>query len=197
MMEEIEIEFKNLLTVDEYVQLINAFTIERSALYKQANHYFDTPHFHLKEQQCALRIRAKNGGYILTLKEPHIEGLLETHQMITESEAKQTFRSCNLPPGNVTTKLKLRLGEDLTKLVYLGELKTDRIEVKIKDGLLVFDKSNYLGYTDYELEFECSDWMKGKTFFENFLNRYHIPKRDTPNKIQRFMNQKNALGGAK
>lgn len=52
------------------------------------NHYFETPDFSLKEAGSALRIRHKGETYTLTLKQPAEIGLLETHQVVTEDEAK-------------------------------------------------------------------------------------------------------------
>lgn len=52
------------------------------------NHYFETPNFSLKEAGSALRIRHKGETYTLTLKQPAEVGLLETHQVVTENEAK-------------------------------------------------------------------------------------------------------------
>ncbi|MCY7706811.1 CYTH domain-containing protein, partial [Bacillus safensis] len=40
------------------------------------------PQFDIKSQLAALRMREKNGQWVLTLKEPHEIGLLETHQTI-------------------------------------------------------------------------------------------------------------------
>lgn len=201
MSEEIEIEFKNMLTEEEYQRLMNEFvdkqTSNCSSLFKQTNYYFDTLQFDLKKQLCALRIRYKNGKYMLTLKEPHEKGLLETNQRLSEQAAKQALINCSFPSGAVTEKLKKRLKDAFASLTYLGELHTERTEIKIDEGILVFDKNKYLNHIDFELEFECSNWEKGKVFFYHFLNEYNIPKRKTPNKILRFMNEKKKTGGGK
>jgi uncharacterized protein YjbK len=40
----------------------------------------------LKENKSALRIRKKGGEYVITLKEPHPEGLLETQKIISRKQ---------------------------------------------------------------------------------------------------------------
>ena len=84
MTQEIEIEFKNIVTEDEFSTLCQSFSI--NAFTKQVNHYFETPSFSLKEAGSALRIRHKGETYTLTLKQPAEVGLLETHQVVTEDE---------------------------------------------------------------------------------------------------------------
>lgn len=59
MSQNIEIEFKNLLTETEFMQLKSFLDIDNSMFIKQDNHYFDTANFTLKELGCALRIRFK------------------------------------------------------------------------------------------------------------------------------------------
>ena len=47
MTQEIEIEFKNIVTKEEFDTLCKSFSIE--AFTKQVNHYFETPDFSLKK----------------------------------------------------------------------------------------------------------------------------------------------------
>ncbi|MGB8000302.1 MAG: CYTH domain-containing protein, partial [Anaerobacillus sp.] len=71
-------------------------------------------------------------------------------------------------------------------LIHLGNLTTHRAELQLTTGLLVLDHSEYLDQEDYELEFEVSDFEKGKRDFERVLTKHHIPKREAKNKILRF-----------
>ncbi|MBC3697800.1 CYTH domain-containing protein, partial [Bacillus pumilus] len=82
MAQEIEIELKQLLMKEEFEQLKQHFQLKDSDFHTQTNYYFDTPQFDIKSQFAALRMREKNGQWVLTLKEPHEIGLLETHQTI-------------------------------------------------------------------------------------------------------------------
>ena len=80
MDQHIEIEYKNLLTKQDFERLVQFFKIESNQFFTQQNHYFDTTDFRLKKSGSALRIREKNETYELTLKQPAAEGKLETNQ---------------------------------------------------------------------------------------------------------------------
>ncbi|MDQ0255387.1 uncharacterized protein YjbK [Evansella vedderi] len=192
MTQEIEIEFKNLLTRNEYISLMNAFGITDKEKVGQTNYYFDTKEMQLKENKCALRIRKKGDHYILTLKEPLKEGLLETHQTLSSHEVDRAISEGILPDtGDVVSQLKdILKTTNLIQMTYLGELTTERLEKTLPEGLLVLDKSYYFDIVDYELEFECEEWSTGQAFFESMLSKHNIPKRKTPNKILRFYNEK-------
>lgn len=68
MSQEIEIEYKNLITIDEYNQLLTAYPFPQEGK-KQINYYFETADRKLQHQGCALRIREKSDTYHITLKE--------------------------------------------------------------------------------------------------------------------------------
>lgn len=185
MSQNIEIEFKNLLTEEEFTQLQNVLNIPSSLFTKQINYYFDTQAFFLKENGCALRIRLKNGKYELTLKEPHPDGLLETNQQIPNSEAIKMLEDNRIIPGPVREKLEM-LGLPMNELQLFGALTTERAEKEYEEGLLVLDYSSYLNQTDYEVEYEVNDFERGKDIFTKFLSQLHIPIRPTKNKVRRL-----------
>lgn len=189
-MQELEIEFKNLLTTAEFNRLNKGFQITSSAYTNQINHYFDTFDFQLKQVGSALRIREKQREYTLTLKQPHQNGLLETHEPITKQQATLIIEQQSCIFGEVAKSIE-ELGIDITNLNYLGYLETNRAEISYKNGTLVFDHSHYFNIDDYELEYEVMDREKGEKIFRQLLSEYQIPERDTLNKIQRFFNAKN------
>ena len=57
MSQQMEIEFKNLLTKEEYTRLLTYFNIGPEQIVHQENHYFDTPNYDLKNAASGLRIR--------------------------------------------------------------------------------------------------------------------------------------------
>ncbi|TDL35307.1 CYTH domain-containing protein [Jeotgalibacillus sp. S-D1] len=187
MSQEIEIEFKNLLTKDEYLKLKNTYTNHK--MITQENHYFDTPFFHLKDMGSALRIREKSYGFQLTLKQPVKEGILETHQKLTPSEAKDMLENGGLIAGEVSDLL-VKAGIPIQEIIHFGSLKTDRIEVPLGNNLLVLDHSKYLNKEDFEMEFEVKDRIEGESIFKKLLSNYKIPVRKTDNKIKRFYQEK-------
>lgn len=185
MAQEIEIEFKNLLDIEEYNRLEDFFEMKDIKANSHINHYFETEHFDLKKKGAALRIREKDNFFQLTLKEPHEEGLLETHDTMSAEEAASWINNDIIPKAQVAAQLN-QLGIDFAALRYGGTLKTDRKETVYKDTTIVLDYSSYNGQEDFELEIEATDRAHGENVFEELLNELNIPKKETPNKIQRF-----------
>ncbi|WP_181349126.1 CYTH domain-containing protein [Thalassobacillus sp. CUG 92003] len=185
MAQEIEIEFKNLLTKDEYQTLHQSLEFENATTIKQTNYYFETDMLSLRNHGSALRIREKNGSWVLTLKQPHPEGLLETHDELTDSEAQRWINSDPVSKPNVEAQLK-QIGLSSSQFHCLGNLTTIRKEINYKNTTLVLDYSMYHQTEDYELELESSSKSHGKDVFFTVLNSFHIPERVTPNKIKRF-----------
>lgn len=189
MSEEIEREFKNIITKDEFNLLLNTFHISIQDFVTQKNHYFDTQYFTLKEKSAALRIRELPGYYELTLKRKSTDGVIETNQIIDHKEVDFLLTNNILPIGEVNNTL-IKLGVPVQDLVYFGSLTTDRAELEYKGGKLVFDHSHYLGIEDYELEYEVTDWELGKSIFTNLLNRLNISPRPTDTKVGRLYHAK-------
>jgi uncharacterized protein YjbK len=187
--QEIEIEFKNLLSQGEFMNLIKHFKIEETEFTNQENHYLDTGDFQLRNMQSALRIRNKKNTFTLTLKTPLEEGLLETHQSLSAQGAIDLLEQNVFPDGEVKDML-LELGLSIPSLRHFGSLITNRAEIGFNDGLLVLDKSSYFNKVDYELEYEVQDYKLGKKNFLDLLNQHGIPKRETENKIMRFYREK-------
>lgn len=183
MTQEIEIEFKNMVTEEEFQTLCKSFSIE--AFTKQVNHYFETPHFSLKDTGSALRIRHKDGTYTLTLKQPAEIGLLETHQSVTEKEAQLMMETNTIIQGTVMDQLH-KLQIPVSPLTYMGSLTTERAEILFEGGTLVFDHSFYYNHDDYEIEYEVQDEKTGKAAFIRLLKQHNVPVRHTNNKVKRF-----------
>lgn len=181
--QELEIEFKNMLTKEEYTSLLTAYKLEND-IKTQTNDYFDTADFLIRENGAALRVRNKKDKFVLTLKQPADEGLLETHQPISFETFEAIKKSASLPEGEVLTQLQAFGIQD--QLIHLGRLTTHRAEYMLDEGLLVLDHSEYLNREDFELEFEVSAFEAGERAFSHLLQKHEIPKREAKNKILRF-----------
>ncbi|MCM3215976.1 CYTH domain-containing protein [Niallia taxi] len=189
MEKNIEIEFKNILTKAEYLELLNHFQVKETELFKQENHYFDTKNFELKERSSALRIRKKQSGYELTLKQPCDDGLLETNKQLTAGAGEEMIQTGKINDPQFASILE-EMGIAPESIVYFGSLSTIRAEKETGNGLLVFDHSFYLNIEDYELEYEVSDRKEGQVYFQELLHSFQIPIRETKNKVRRFYEQK-------
>ena len=189
MSETIEIEFKNMLTKEEYEILLKTFKVDEKQIISQKNHYFDTPGFELKNLGAALRIREKNNNFEFTLKQPAAVGLLESTQLLSDIEYQTAIEHGAFPKGIVYERLET-LNISINRIEYFGSLLTNRAEFPYKKGLLVLDHSFYLHTEDYEVEYEVEDIHVGQLDFHDLLQRYDIPIRKTLNKIARFYRHK-------
>ncbi|GAA0455118.1 CYTH domain-containing protein [Alkalibacillus silvisoli] len=185
-MQEIEIEFKNLLTKEEYDALVEHYINDYTIAKNQTNYYFETADFQLKHKHAALRVREKGGHYIATLKQPVEDGLLETHDSISETQFNEWYKNLIDLPPNIKKQLD-EIGINGNELEYKGTLQTIRYEQQYDNCLIVLDHSTYNGREDYELELEVSNYEQGKQLFEKILNRFKIKQRATSNKIARFL----------
>ncbi|CAH2713466.1 Putative triphosphatase YjbK [Neobacillus rhizosphaerae] len=189
MSQHIEIEFKNMLTKEEYERFLMEFKIDEHQIFSQENHYFDTSDFNLKQHDSALRIREKGGVYEMTLKQPAAVGLLETNQALSKEEAGLAIHTGKLPAGIIQNLLEKK-DIPFSSIEYFGSLLTKRVEITYKQGLLVLDYSSYLNTDDYEVEYEVENYQEGLQSFQALLAQFTIPFRHTENKIRRFYNQK-------
>lgn len=73
----------------------------------------------------ALRIREKGSSFVATLKQPSKEGLLETHDVLTEKEATQWFNNEVYLKENIERQLN-HLNIDQSDIKYKGKLTTYR-----------------------------------------------------------------------
>lgn len=183
--QEIEIESKNLLTKNEYNKLLKFFNVKSTDSNQQVNHYFETRDYKLKQNGSALRIRNKQQQWQLTLKQPHQDGLLETHDFLTSEVAQQWIKGYPINSTPIEKQLKA-FGVTLSELEYGGILTTNRIEVPYHDALVVLDHSQYNGQVDYELEVEAKQRITSEKVMAELIQKLSIEVKFTPNKIERF-----------
>lgn len=186
-----EIEFKQLLSKANYQDIYDKYFLDEKA-FSQTNYYIDTLNFDLKSHQSVLRIRVKNNAYEMTLKVPAEIGLLEYNfETNIEPKLNKQIESQDLPE-DILDQL-LNMGIDIDSLIILGDLTTERIEKEIDGNLLVLDKNRYLGFEDFELEYEVDDYNEGLIQFKSILNQFNIKHEMPNNKVQRFFNRKYKL----
>lgn len=186
MKQELEIEFKNLLTEEEYEKLFSHFFNKQDEGFSQRNVYFDTDTLALKKSKCALRIRTKDKQAELTLKTPFEGHHHETNINLDLNEAEKKIKRgrFNLPP-ELFEFLKEKIDLNEQNVNKLAELNTFRHEKEYQGCLIVLDKSTYNDTVDFELEVEAPSIERGKEVFNSLLEDFAIPDRETPNKIAR------------
>lgn len=195
MAQELEIEFKNILTKEQYESLLQKFQVSDEMILRQTNHYFDTKDFHLKKLSSGLRIRETKDHVVCTLKERTAANThLETTDNISREQADLMLKGNGFFAESVKARL-LQLAIPIEQLGVFGSLTTDRVELTYKGGTIVFDHSFYLNCDDYEVEYESYEESLGKEIFNNFLQENNIPKQTADKKIARFMNALKSMKG--
>lgn len=190
MQYELEIELKNLLTKDEFTRLKKFFSFQESDFILQTNFYFETRNEDFRKNKWNLRIREREGQFVLTLKLKDGEDVSEYHLPLTELETKEILTG--KPSAKIQEILSVVQGQTLCP-EWIGSLQTRRAECSYKDGIIFLDESTYFQQTDYEVEYEVSDRISGTTNFKKLLLQQNIPSRKTLSKIARFHTYKNQI----
>lgn len=186
MSTNIEIEVKTLICQKDYEAILKFFEHEKREAVEQTNYYIDTKNADLKRHEVSLRIRRLN-GFVMTLKTPLSEGLLEKSQLISESEFDNYINNNVFPEGSISEFIE-RLYIEPSSLIPLAELHTNRVNIPYKGYLLAVDKNMYAKEVDYELEMEGSSVEKARFFLEEICEQVGI--KFAENKISK---QKRAL----
>lgn len=186
MSKSLEIEYKSMLTADEYKRLLHLYQIEENQFVQQTNIYFDTPDFLLKKQGMGLRIRRFETKAEATLKVPQSIGLLEITDALTLEEVNPKVRSARFVPEAKEVLAHLSaLHISIEDLQLIAQLTTKRAEFMIPEGKLALDESWYSRQHDFELELEVPDGSFSEVDFKDFLQHFDLPFRKTQNKIAR------------
>lgn len=184
MPQQIEIEFKTMLTEEEFNQLLQSLPFPNKPIV-QVNYYFETDDFALKKKKSALRIRKKGEQFILTLKEPHKDGLLETNEPLTKELAEKWLAGKPTNTKYVREQLN-HLGIHINTLKYFGSLTTERYTYEENGIHFMLDKSFFHNIVDYELEIEAPSKVEGLQALRNVLQDHRIDERKALPKIARF-----------
>lgn len=182
-MEHLEIEYKTLLTKDEYKRL--SFQFSHVSPVIQTNYYFDSENFDLKSHRMSLRIRTFADRAEMTLKIPKEVGNLEHNLDMELEQAKDIIKSGQLP-DNTITRLIQDNGVNPSSVRCFGFLTTTRRETQTAIGLMALDSNQYANTKDFELELEVTDPEKGKKDFEQFLAANKISFKYAKSKVARF-----------
>jgi uncharacterized protein YjbK len=178
-----EVEFKTLLSKEEYERLMEKFRGNRTD--SQTNHYFDTPRFSLKALDASLRVRERD-DLELTLKRKKGYAMQEFTIPIDVETFGEIRTTGLVPDSEIKNELSPLIGSQ--KLVNFLSLSTVRMYMPYKTGVLFIDKSDYLGTTDYELEYEAKTYSGGKKEFIQIINELEIQYRKSDKKIRRAYN---------
>src|SRR5690625_4441818 len=186
MSQNIEIEFKALLTKEQFNKIKSDFPFPIHAI-QQENHYFETKQFTFKNNKSALRIRKKANEYTLTLKQQQDGYVLETHDTLNQNEFQSWIDGRPIFKQN-TKKIFQSLHVNEENLIYYGYLTTNRWQYNENNVIYCLDESFYNDIVDYELEIEEQSPNKAQDVFNKFVKTYQLDGALAIPKIQRFFN---------
>lgn len=186
MSTNLEIEFKSVLSKEDYDKLIAHF--DKGKIYSQNNYYIDDKDLNVVKKKCGLRIREKDKEFELTIKIPEHEGKMEINQQISAISFSKFQNEHIFPEGEVKDYLANELGIKIENLYILGNLITNRLDIKYKTALISIDESLYNNIADYELECEDKNMELARKHLSQFLAKYDIKyKKSHGGKLKRFL----------
>ena len=185
--QNLEIEFKNLLTKSEYDTLLQTvFSDGNQKKIVQTNYYFDTKDHQLKNQHSALRIRRTHSFNELTLKVPSQGHLLETNLSLRDNVCSEILKAKQLKLSTIHADIEIDNISNDSVFYLFNQFETVRFEQTRGDHLLVLDQTTFQnGIVDYELEVESQSPETGLIFFNSFLEKHAIKKQKALPKIAR------------
>lgn len=191
MQTEKEIEFKNLLTKQEFELFLSYFQVDDKDFRSQTNYYFDTQDNFFKDNRMGFRLRVLSNQNELTLKRPLEEHVMEENTVhISGQERDAIITKTSFPSIPFLEQFNLD-----SPLICIGTLQTNRVQVPFENGILFLDHSIYSQTEDFEVEYESSDVKYGEKVFLDLLDSHNIPIRHTDKKIARLVKYNNKLKG--
>jgi uncharacterized protein YjbK len=155
----IEIESKVLLSKKDYEKLLDRIAFPAESV-TQTNYYLDSDELTLKKYGMIVRIRENVGGkYVLTMKAPLAEGLLEKNQPLSKKEADAMIKTNVFPRGDIYDFLDI-LHIKPESLKILATLTTERKVAEYGEVKLDISKNTYGKKVDYELECDSDSAYK-------------------------------------
>jgi uncharacterized protein YjbK len=173
----LEIEYKTLITQQEFNQLLAYFN--QYKLINQTNYYYQSTNSLRKK--IAARIRQIDSSFELTFKIKQDKGKLEVNFNVPSNSIDHFNRP------DVQTFLKSH-GYN-RQWVFIGELHTTRHLIVEEFGELCIDHNRYLGIEDYELEYEVKHDDEDLAYarFIQILNQFSIKNIKAKAKFHRFI----------
>ena len=189
-MPEIEKEFKNLLTKEQYEAIAGDYQLVFTKDVTQTNSYYDYEGL-LQQHKMALRIRIVEGKETgeITLKIPQssLEVLEYTEVLPVDILNAYNHDKQFALPTSLQETLENK-GITLQTVNQTALLTTHRLEGALSENeWLVLDESHYNGKVDHEMEMEVRSLELGEPIFLGILEKYRIERRQAESKIKRAL----------
>jgi len=173
----LEIEYKTLITKQEFDQLLVFFN--QYKLINQTNYYYQSTNS--LNKKVAARIRQIDQTFELTFKIKQDKGKLEVNFNVPSNSIEHFYRS------DVQAFLKSH-GYN-RQWVFIGELHTTRHLIVEEYGELCIDHNVYMDVEDYELEYEVRNDYDELAYsrFIQILDQFSIKNIKAKAKFHRFI----------
>jgi uncharacterized protein YjbK len=178
MKENLEIELKCLLNIDQFECLLDKmdFSVPKT----QINTYYDTPLNDLQKRHWMCRIREVNSKYEFTLKTPGDGGLNEFE--------------CSLEEHNIHDPVILDLfaqSNIYPPLEPLGKTTTHRRKFVDEFGEWCLDFNEFDGFRDFEVEYELFEYLpEAQQRFTEVLKSCEVDYKQAQTKFERMLTYK-------
>lgn len=193
MVEEKEIEFKTLLTKQQYLYFLNYFSSKNHQIFWQYNYYYDTINSWFSNRKATLRVRVYEEDMkpaVWTVKYALTDTISqEFHYEMTELEVQSILkkdRVC-LPKALVTWLKQWDPSFEEASVICMGQLATKRCHVFCESMDIMLDLNEYVGIRDYELEIEVNDIVQGKKDVALFYEQHNLEYIPAESKIKRMI----------
>ena len=189
-MPEIEKEFENLLTKEQYEAIAGDYQSVFTKDVTQTNSYYDYEGL-LQQNKMALRIRIVEGKETgeITLKIPQSSLVVLEYTEVLPVDILNAYnhdKQFTLP-----TTLQEALedkGITIQTVNQTALLTTHRLEGALSENeWLVLDESHYNGKVDFEMEMEVRCLEFGEPVFLGILANYNIVRCQAESKIKRAL----------
>lgn len=180
MAKEVKIEFKTLLTKEEYNRIYDK--IKANSGNVQTNYYFDTKRFTLKASEAVLRVKERD-GLTLTLERKKGYTFQRIDEEISKEQLDKMLNDGIIPCDKIVNELSDILKDQ--KIIKYMSLSTYRISVPYKKGKLSLDHCTYVNTSDYELEYEAKNREIGKLDFVEIIKEFNINYKKSQAKLNR------------
>ena len=191
-MPEIEKEFKNLLTKEQYEAIAGDYQSVFTKDITQTNSYYDYEGL-LQQHKMALRIRIRivegkeTGEITLKIPQSSLEVLEYTEVLPVDILNAYNHDKQFTLPTSLLEALENK-GITLQTVNQTALLTTHRLEGALSENeWLVLDESHYNGKVDYEMEMEVRSLELGEPVFLGILEKYKIERRQAESKIKRAL----------
>lgn len=161
-----EYEERSMLSKTDYDVLVSDYSKLTNSKLSITNIYFDTKDLILTKSGMVLRLRNSNGQLEITLK-------IKDKHFDKEINHPISSFSNNILPLNkpILNELK-KLNVNISDILEVGKIKTNRIEIKMNESLIVLDQNEFSNTIDYNIEIESSSREKAKLLLQEIANKY-------------------------